>query len=488
MTEYDRSELKSLASIQGSSEYHAALDFLYDRINYERMARGASKYPFRLKRMTQLMRNLGLADYLWADSTTPKRPVIHVAGTKGKGSTCAMVASMLASAGMKVGLYTSPHLHALEERFQINQQPCSPTEFVNLVAQVKEAIVELESLDDSDSIGSPSFFELTTAIAMLHFEWSKCDAVVLEVGLGGRLDSTNVFAPTICGITSIGLDHQHVLGDTLEQIAAEKAGIIKGPAPVVSGVTDDVSASVIRNKANEFDAKLIELGRDFEFVFRSLPEWGGLVDFRMNAVAAAAPGDGRQLTATLGLEGEHQAKNASLALAICMLLSERGFKVEDSAMDAGLKTVSCPARIERFELPDGVTVIIDAAHNDDSIRALCDCMKQRFSGRKITTVFGTSTDKSAERMLESLTEISNGLVLTQFRGNPRFLPTEELQIHVAELDSGKSLVEKDPIAACQAAISESRSGGVVLVCGSFFLASETRIWISEQVANDESSR
>lgn len=235
MTESQRTETQPRGDQLPAKEvrYQDALGFLYDRINYERMASGTSRYPFRLKRITELLRRLGLAGYLHTDSPEPKVPLVHIAGTKGKGSTAAMLAAALSAADLRTGLYTSPHLHHLEERFRVDGQPCSSEQLISLVEQIKPATELVEQ-----QIGSLSFFELTTAIALMHFDATECDAIVMEVGLGGRLDSTNVCSPSVSAITSIGLDHQHVLGETLVEIAAEKAGILKAGVPVVSGVAD----------------------------------------------------------------------------------------------------------------------------------------------------------------------------------------------------------------------------------------------------------
>ena len=282
--------------------YRDALRFLYERINYERLsASGASRYPFRLQRVTDLMRLLQLERYLAADSTQPRVPLIHIAGTKGKGSVAAMVAAALTACGWRTGLYTSPHLHQLEERFRVDGEPCSPTELISLVQRVESAAKEIER-----SSGGLSFFELTTAMAMMHFDASSCDVLVIEVGLGGRLDSTNVFASSVSVITSIGLDHQHVLGHDLPSIAREKAGIIKPGVPVVSGVDDPEAAAVIAERAEQSGSKLYWLGRDFTYHSEPRPLWGSSV--RYNGIQ---PPLIPQASWTLAMEGQHQARQRS---------------------------------------------------------------------------------------------------------------------------------------------------------------------------------
>ena len=448
--------------------YHGALRFLYDRINYERLTTGRSRYRFRLRLITELLRRLDLGRYLHADSPTPQVPLVHIAGTKGKGSTAAMVAAVLSANGYRTGLYTSPHLHSLEERFRVDGQPCSRQDLVSLVERVKPATEMIQR-----SMRSPSFFELTTALALLHFHTKACDAIVMEVGLGGRLDSTNVCSPSVSAITSIGLDHQHVLGDDLATIAAEKAGIFKQGVPVVSGVDDEDAAAVIAEKAAAQNAVLFQLGRDFRFQFEALPDWGSNIDYR-----GSTPPLSRSAQAKLSMDGEHQACNAAVAIAMIDLLRSQGMSISLDAIGRGLGQLQCNSRIERFELPGNITAVVDAAHNQDSISALCDCLRRRFADRRIAVVFGTSIDKSAAPMLESLAGLADYLVLTRFFGNPRFQPPQELQPLVPAALAGQTLLIDDPIQACQRGLDLVGPGGTVVICGSFFLAAETRHWVA----------
>jgi dihydrofolate synthase / folylpolyglutamate synthase len=454
-------------------DYQEALGFLYDRINYEKLVKGTSRYPFRLQRMRELLRRLDLGHYLYSPTapTAPRQPLVHVAGTKGKGSTSTMVAAILAAAGLKTGLYTSPHLHLLEERFRVDGQLCIPDDLVSLVQQVKPVVAAI-----TESHGAPSFFELTTAIALLHFAESACDAVVLEVGLGGRLDSTNVCAPSVCAVTSIGLDHQHVLGETLPEIAKEKAGIMKNGVPVVSGVLKPEAAKVISDHAAQVHAPLYQLGRDFDYSFRADPDWGSTITFQ----GSQTPLQPSQQV-SIALEGEHQARNAAVALAICDLLCDQGVSIPGSAATSALRQLQCPGRIERFLLPDGLIGIIDAAHNEDSIAALCQCLASRRGVRPIHVVFGTSMDKVAEPMLKQLAEVADQLVLTRYFGNPRFRSPEQLQPLVPSPLSASTKLITQPIQACEYALESLRQvgkGGYLVVCGSFFLAAETREWMA----------
>lgn len=434
------------------------------------MAGGTAKYPFRLKRITELLRQLGLNGYLYADSPNPKVPLIHIAGTKGKGSTAAMVAAILTAAGLRTGLYTSPHLHRLEERFQVDGRSCSSEQLIALVDRLQIANECVER-----TTGSPSFFELTTATALLHFDTEKCDAIVLEVGLGGRLDSTNVCSPSVVAITSIGLDHQHVLGNTLVEIAAEKAGILKEAVPVVSGVVDVDAAEVVKARADQTHSKLYQIDRDFGFDCHPRNRWGSEVAYQ-----GATPPLSQRESATLSLEGKHQAKNAAMSIAIVDLLRDQGLAIPSEAIRNGLGQLECPGRIERVMLPHNVMGIIDAAHNQDSISALCDCLRDRSADRTIAVVFGTSIDKSAETMIGLLAEVTDELFLTRFHGNPRFFPPADLQPMVAPPLAGKTHVVTDPVQACELALRSVSPEGTLVICGSFFLAAECRDWLKEK--------
>ncbi len=447
------------------SSYQQALAFLYDRINYERIVEPTGRFKFRLQRIRELMRRLELSDYLYRPAAThPKVPLVHIAGTKGKGSTASMVAATLTAAGRKTGLYTSPHLHQLEERFRIDGVPCSQQEIVNLVQRIVPATQAVER-----QLGPTSFFELTTTLALLHFDSANCDAIVLEVGLGGRLDSTNVCAPSVSVITSIGLDHQHVLGNTLVEIAAEKAGIIKPGVPVISGVADSEAAKVVAQMATRKECDLFAVGTDFDFESTAAAEWGSELTYRGHRTPLT-----EQIRVKIPMEGDHQSRNGAIAIAALDLLRNQGVSIPIPTVEQGIGQLTCIARIERFLLPQNVTVIVDAAHNDDSIAALCKTLARRFSDTPMVVVFGTSVDKNAEAMLQTLNTITDQFVLTRFRGNPRFRPPMELLKLLPESLKMNTPVLEDPIEACQTALRRVTPGGTLVVCGSFFLAAETR--------------
>jgi len=464
------------ANASGDAAHQQALSFLYDRINYEGAAATSSKYPFRLGRMAELVERIGLSHYLFNQpgnrSGRPPKPLIHIAGTKGKGSTAAMAASILTAAGYRTGLYMSPHLNELEERFRIDAVPCPKPTFVELVNEIRPVV---EAMDDQDGL-QPTFFELTTALGMLYFDKQACDAIVLEVGLGGRLDSTNVFASSVAVITSIGLDHQNVLGDTLEEIAAEKAGIIKGGIPVVSAVMRQAAAEVIAEKAAANQSKLYQLGRDFDVKATMQANWGSDIVFDFSK-SPDQSGVRSGLHARLALEGAHQPGNAAAAITAIDRLDSPALLVSDEAIGRGLLNVTSAARIERFDLPRSIAGIVDAAHNEDSISALVATLKTRFANQSISIVFGTSRDKRAEAMLAMLEPIAASMTLTRYQGNPRYFDPDQMFAMLPRDKRGKTIVIEHPIAACNHALSHTVDGGVLVICGSFFLAAETRPWM-----------
>ena len=464
-----------------SADYQNALNYLYGRINYEKIGlAAASQYAFRLQRMTELLRHLDLGHFLYQNTATKPPTLVHLAGTKGKGSTASLIASACTQSGYRTGLYTSPHLERLEERFVIDGQICTNLEFVQLVKRIQDAAeaIELEH-------GKSTFFELTTAMAMLHFANHQCDVMVAEVGLGGRLDSTNVLHPTVSVITSIGLDHQNVLGDDLVSIAGEKAGIIKSNVPVISGVEQEEAIGVVEEHCRKQGADWFQLGTDFNFKSQPLPDWGSRIEF-----FGSKPDLPKQIDFNLAMEGKHQAKNAAVAAAALFVLRQEMQRVEHAGsikiekalshqtIKEAFSSLQVPARLERFHLADKTVAIVDSSHNEDSIRALANSLKQRVPGQKYIIVFGTSQDKDAEVMLNILTDIPGKLILTQYHSNPRYVPTKQLRELLPAKHQSTAILIDDPIKACEEAELQAKFDGAhIVVCGSFFLAAETRTWM-----------
>ncbi len=446
------------------------------RINYERLPTlPYGERQLKLDRMRTLLNRLGNPD--------AGMPIVHVAGTKGKGSTSAIVAAILHAAGYDVGVYSSPHLENLEERFSINGQSCSAEELVGLVDRIRPVVQHMDEvgLAAGDPSHRPTFFELTTAMALMHFADRQVDAVVLEVGLGGRLDSTNVCQPAVCVVTSISLDHTRQLGDTTAKIAAEKGGIIKPGVPVLLGPLDDAAHAVLVDAARQHGARLIEAGKDFTFDYRPPHEIdahaeAGRLDFKFSG------SDNRmELPDTpLRMLGRHQAANAALALATVLELRRQGWLVSTEAMRTGLAQAALPGRIEVVSRRP--TVVLDVAHNVASVAALVECLAESFACRRRTLVFAASRDKDVPGMLRVLAPHFRRIILTEFRENPRAVPVGQLAtICRQELErlgrgaDGVHVDERaDPVEAWELARRTTAPDELVCITGSFFIAAELR--------------
>lgn len=451
----------------------AALSYLASRVNYERAPPQPPHNAFKLDRMRRLLAMLG--------NPQDAVRIVHVAGTKGKGSTAAMIASALSAAGYRTGLFSSPHLTEVEQRWLVDGQLAPPEELAHLVAIVREATDQLDAEANSpDSLGWPTFFELTTAMALIHFRRQGCSAAVLEVGLGGRLDSTNVCQPDITVITTISFDHTKLLGNTLAAIAGEKAGILKPGVPVVVGVAEPEPRDVINQRARQVGAPLVGIGTDFGFAYRppEFPLGPPRLDY------AEFFGNEYSLSGVeLAMRGAHQAANGAVAIATLRRLVERGWTIPDSAIRQGLAHATCPARIEVF--PGPPLVIIDAAHNVASVEALVRVLETEFRGQSGRLIFAASADKDIEGMLVRLLPRFQSVYWTRFVMNPRSVPPTHLaglasqlrnrQPWRRELRTGEhSTVWENPLTAWRQARGEARVGEFICIAGSFFLASELR--------------
>lgn len=445
-----------------------ALQFLDGRINYERdRAVPYRERDLKLERMREFLVKLG--------DPQKQLPIIHIAGTKGKGSTAAMVAAILSAAGYRTGLFTSPHLDRIEERIAIDGHPCSPNELVELVDRVR-AVVEVMDEEAGSACTEefgPTYFEIIAAMALLHFAQRGVDAVILEVGLGGRLDATNVCSPRVCAITSIGFDHTRQLGNTLESIATEKAGIVKPGVPVVSGVTDTAPRDVIRQICRERGSPLSELCVDFDFRYhppRHLEQDSALgrLDFQSSD---AYPQFNLQ-DLPLSLLGHHQAANAAVALAVLGELEKAGWKISEQAVRAGLGNVDWPARVE--PLTRRPTIVLDTAHNSSSVEALVRVLNESFSAGRRLLVFSASMGKDIASMLKCLLGAFDEVILTQYLNNPRAVPAEKLAATARKLGDNHCRVSPGPAEAWDQIRSLATHDDLICVTGSVFIAAEMR--------------
>jgi dihydrofolate synthase/folylpolyglutamate synthase len=438
--------------------YRASLDFLYGRLNYERV--GMPRHPgeLRLAPMRRLLRRLG--------DPQDGPAIVHVAGTKGKGSTAALMAAALSAAGRRTALFCSPHLHRLEERFRIDGVEPTPEELVALTEAVRPAVAALDASPDGRG---PTFFEITTAMGLLHFARRNVDVVVLEVGLGGRLDSTNCVRPRVAILTSISFDHTRQLGSTLGAIAREKAGILKRHGRGVSGVRGQEPLASIRRVARQRRASLREIDRDFGFVYRA------------PSPPLDAPSAGRVTVGTwrtdwgpidLPLLGAHQAHNAAVALAGLDALAEAGIDSGRDAVVRGFSALRWPARVE--VLGRRPWLVIDGAHNVASAEALAETLRTCFPPTPRTLVFGTTRDKDLRGQLRALLPLFDTVVATCYVENPRAVPPEHVAAAVAELTGRPAIVAHGPAEALDAANSRTGPDALICVTGSLFLAGEAR--------------
>lgn len=430
------------------SSYYDALEYLQSFINWE-VERHVRYSPeaMALGRIRQVLEALG--------NPHQQYPVIHVTGTKGKGSVGALCSSALQHSGLRTGLYSSPHLQDYRERFRINGVLISPEEFAGLVDELRP---------HADAVPEITWFEVTTALAFLYFARSALDVAVIEVGLGGRLDATNVVTPVVSVITSLSYDHTHLLGDSLESIAAEKAGIIKPGVPVVSAPQPSEALAVLESTAAERNAPLTVIGRDWLYELeRGDPSgeafWSGPV----------GEPPARYRTALLG---EHQALNAAVAHAALYHVQRAGIPLTAEGVATGFAKVDWPGRLEVVHREP--LLVLDAAHNAASAMRLREVVEERFPQRPLVLVFGASADKDVAGMFDALLPICDALVTCQ-AAHPRALAPDALVAAAQGRGFARRIViAPDVRSALRFAANLSGSAGAVCVTGSLFVVGEVR--------------
>jgi dihydrofolate synthase/folylpolyglutamate synthase len=384
-------------------------EFLESRLNYE--SRGMpGLVELRVDRTAMLLDQLGNPHH--------RLRVVHVAGTKGKGSTSTMIAALATEAGLRVGLHTSPHLLDVEERFRINQIPIEARLFDQWIEEMRPAIDKVDRQLTPKQPGL-TFFEITTALALGHFERQKVDLAVIEVGMGGRLDSTNVVDPLVSVITSISLDHTRQLGDTIAQIAFEKAGIIKAGKPVISTVLAPEAIPVIQQKATDVGSSLYSLGT--HFVARSQSR--GLLGMEVEVDTWRR----RWPPQTIRSIGEHQVRNAAAALATVDILDGLGVVPIRPSLGQSLRQIRIPGRFEIFRR--NPLVILEVAHNPASFEGLATTLRSvlppHHRGRR-ALLFASSRDKDWPNMLAQIAGLFSDVILTSYPASARSLPGSEM--------------------------------------------------------------
>ncbi len=447
-----------------ATSYQSTLDYLYSFVDYS-MTKSVRYSPeqFNLQRMRDFVQALGAPHNSY--------PMIHIAGTKGKGSTSAMCASALQAAGHKVGLYTSPHLVDYAERIQINRQPIAHADLVSLVEEIKPVLEKMPHL---------TTFEITTGLAFLYFAQQNVDAAVIEVGLGGRLDATNVITPVVSAITSLSYDHTQFLGDTLSEIAGEKAGIIKPGVPIVMAPQKDEARHVIERVATERGAAMLRVGHDI--LFSELSH--SLQDGQMMMVWPAADQDKvdqyMEAGSVVGWEptrlkipllGYHQLENAATAYAALQIFGERSLPISKAAIAQGFERVEWPGRFEIIQT-DAPALILDCAHNRDSALKLRLALDDYFPGKPVILIFGASEDKDIDGMFaELLPRVVQVIATRSF--HPRAIEPEKLVALAHTFGCPARAIEKVEDALDEA-LSIADDEALVLVTGSIFVAAAIR--------------
>jgi len=443
--------------------YQDTLNYLYGFVDYS-LTRGGFQNmagQFDLARQVDFLQQIGNPHHAY--------PVLHVAGTKGKGSVCTLCAAALQAAGHRVGLYTSPHLQDYAERIQINGQPISHAALMALVDEFRP------HLDRGTKLTT---FEITTALAFLYFARQGVTAAVIEVGLGGRLDATNVVAPLTTVITSISYDHIQVLGSTLAEIAGEKAGIIKPGVPVVVSPQPEEARLAIERIAAERGAPLVQVDRYYVYQPGEHSLDGQRLRIRgaSSALNDAAPAEAQSYDLHIRLLGRHQVENAVTAYAALRSLEERGLPVGTAAIRQGFAAAVWPGRFEvlRRDPP----VVIDSAHNRDSAHKLRQALRDYFPGKRVILVFGASEDKDIDGMFAELLPGVDQLILTR-SFHPRAADMEAL-LDIAQRYGHSATVVAAIEDALAEALQRQRHDDLVLVAGSIFIAAGAReTWYNE---------
>ena len=393
---------------------------------------------------------------------------VHVAGTNGKGSTSAMLDSILRAAGLRTGLFTSPHLERINERIRLDGKEVSDADFAAAFTRVQKAIEEL--LASGRLAAHPTFFECVTAIAFEHFAVARAEFAVFEVGMGGRLDATNILLPEVAVITQIDFDHENYLGHSIEEIAAEKAGIIKPGARVVSAAEHLIARVVIRRRCAEQSAFLVEI--ENAFFLEDVSARDGCFSF-----TAIAYDSGVRIPIALQLPGRFQVRNALTALAAARLLAERGAPIDDGAISRGLAATSWPGRLER--IADRPDIYVDGAHNPAGAREIAVFWEQFLAGRHIYLIYGAMRDKAVDEIAGLLFPRASAVILTA-PAQPRAISAPllaEMTAHHAR----RAEVVANPAQALARALEFASPEDVIFVTGSLYLVGEVlRDWMSRK--------
>lgn len=438
------------------TNYQSAIRFLNDRFDIERTRPSrVNRSVFKLARMRALLDLLG----------QPQRDIrcVHVAGSKGKGSTCEMLASCLEACGYTVGLFTSPHLVDLRERIRINHKMIPHADFTALMRRCAEASSAIEPRH-----GEPTFFELVTAVALLHFAEQAVDIAVIEVGLGGRLDSTNVIQPEVVVVTELQLEHTALLGETIEEIAREKAGILKPGIVAITRSQQEPAMEVLREQSQKVGCELRVIGQDVNYSSRFEAD----ADHGTHARVCITTERSNYEHLPVPLKGVHQASNCGLALAVLDALRDRGYDTPERQVAIGLANTP---DYGRFEIAlDQPRIILDGAHNPESIAALVKAVGAHIRYDSMVVVFGCAADKNVEQMLRRIAQGADKIIFTKAVDSPRAMDPHELARRFSEVSHKMSQVEPVLKEAINTAARAVGREDVICVTGSFHLVGQAK--------------
>jgi dihydrofolate synthase/folylpolyglutamate synthase len=430
-------------------DYRQAEDYILGFTDYEKIPGIAyTSANYDLRRMEKLLLPLG--------NPHLGTKTVHVAGTKGKGSTAAMISQTLISAGYNTGLFTSPHLHILRERIRINGAMISEADFAAIVTELKPIV---ESVNKQAAFGELTTFEILTAVVFTYFKKNRVDFQVLEVGLGGRLDATNVAKPDVCVITSLSLDHTAILGNSVAKIAIEKAGIIKPGCVVVNAPQVDEAARIIKRACRQQQAKLIQVGEDATWNKTSGDLYGQSLSISTKI---------GQYDLTIPLLGDHQLENAAVALAVIEALISLDTHISSRSIARGFSQVSWPGRLQILKREP--MVVVDGAHNTYSMDKLVQAIKEYFHYHRCFVIFGTSCDKDISGMAQELKRFDNHIIITSST-HPRAASISTLTKEFAGLDI-KTRATKTVSEALSQALTLATKTDLILITGSLFVVAE----------------
>jgi dihydrofolate synthase/folylpolyglutamate synthase len=400
------------------------------------------------------------------DDPQQKYPAVHIAGTNGKGSTAAMTAEIARAAGLRVALYTSPHLRSITERIRVDGEQISEEAFARLASRVRAASERLAA--EGKLPAPPTFFEQMTMIAFLHFAECEVDLAVLEVGLGGRLDATNICAPIVTAITPVDFDHQQYLGHTIEEIAGEKAGILKSGVPVVVAPQREEAWRTIERRAAEVDAPVISVSEELDraAVWARGGDIWNAGRFRLDYHSQRDRHD-----ATINLRGRHQILNAVTAINVAEQLGEEGFPITREAVMYGLEHVEWPGRLQIIGVGEPERpLLLDGAHNPAGASALREFLIDYCANVPLTLLFGAMADKSIDEMAALLFPLAQTIILTKVK-NPRAADPATIAAAMAGLNREMICVANVKDALAQALLV-TPANGLICACGSLFLVGE----------------